>query len=441
MQLNQEVRSIIEGAFGLHAQGRLEEAVQVYDKLLARIDYDDANLLYGYGTLLAEQGYPGIALQLLQRAVAVAPKACPAWSNLGVAYRNVERLKDAEAAHAKAVELEPNNPLTLTNMAGAFVNRSMPDKVVEWGRKAIAADPEYADGHVHLALGLLEQGKFDEAWPHYEYRWKMAARKKDIRPYKAPQWKGEYVTTLAIHGEQGLGDEIMFMACYREAAKRVGRVIIECAPRLVDLFNRSFPEATIYENHSDLITAEGEPDAYIPMGSLPFVVGLPLDGKPYLARSQVAGAPKSRPLIGLSWRGGTDKTNSTLRSIPLSKWAPILCVDADFISLQYGPDDVDLEAQQCDVETLPNRDFGTIADALSRCDLVITACQTNVHLAGAMGIPCFVLTPERSAWRYCRDRMEWYDSVHLFKKRAGASWDDVISRVAIASQTRLKDAA
>jgi len=400
MQLNQEVREIVEGAFRLHQAGKRQEAVDVYDRLLARIDHDDANLLYGYGTLLAEQGYYGIALQLLHKAVMVAPNACPAWSNLGMALRNVERYSEAEAAWAKAAELEPDNPLTLTNMAGAFVNRNMADKIVEWGRKAVAADPEYADGHVHLALGLLEQGKFDEAWPHYEYRWKLKNRQQDVRPYKAPRWDGNRVGTLAVHGEQGLGDEIMFMAYFAEAAKKADRVLIECAPRLVELFKRSFG-VPCYGTHDELISAHGEPSAWVPMGSLPRYTGSPA-GRPYLSRGYHEAHP--RPLIGLSWRGGTEKTNQTLRSIPLAKFAPILCADADFISLQYGPDDVDYEAEQCDVSTLPDRKFETITEALSRCDLVITVCQTNVHLAGAMGVPCYVLTPQKSAWRYCRDR-------------------------------------
>lgn len=441
MQFNQEIVRIVETAMALQTQGRAVEATEIYDRLLARITYDDPNLLMGYGTLLASQGYYGVALQLLHKAVAVAPQYAYAWANLGTALRSVERLTDAEAAHAKALALEPGNSFFLTNMAGAYVNRNMAAKVVEFAQKAIAADPSHANAHVHLALGLLEQGKFDEAWPHYEYRWKMAERQNDVRPYTAPRWNGEHVGTLAIHGEQGLGDEIMFMACYREAAKRADRVVIECAPRLVNLFRRSFG-VPCYATHDELIAAEGEPDAYIPMGSLPAVVGLPLDGRPYLARAEGFGAQNRRPLIGLSWRGGAEKTNQTLRSIPLVKFTPVLCNQAvDFVSLQYGDDDVDMEARDCDVLTLPDRNFATIADALSRCDLVISVCQTNVHLAGAFGVQCWVLTPGKASWRYCRDRMEWYDGVELFKRKEGQNWDAVIERAATALRARYADAA
>lgn len=437
-----EVQKVVQGAIQLHQSGKLEEAADIYDQLLARLTEDDPSLLNCYGTLLAQRGQYGLAVQLLEKCVAAAPEFAWAWGNLGTAYRSVERYQDAIIAHGKALELEPNNPAMLTNMAGAHINRNSAKKAEEYARKAIAADDNFADGHVHLALSLLEQGRFDEAWPHYESRWRMDAHKMDARPYKAPRWSGERVNKLAIHGEQGLGDEIMFMACYREAAKRADHIAIECAGRLVPLFQRSFgPKAQCYPDHASLIAAEGEPDAYVPMGSLPSVVGLPMDGRLYLKRAEAL-RPKARPLIGLSWRGGTQRTNHTLRSMPLHLWAPILCTrNADFISLQYGPDDVDEEARMNDIATLPDREFMTIADALSQCDLVITVCQTNVHLAGAFGIPCFVLTPEKSAWRYCRDRMEWYDSVSLFKKKDGQKWSEVIGRVAIAANMRFADAA
>src|SRR5579864_5889083 len=99
-----EVRSLIEGAFALHAQGRTLEAFNVYDRLLARLPEDDPNLLYGYGTLLAEQGHYGLALRLLKQASEIAPKHPPVWCNLGMALRSVERYKEAEAAYAKALE-------------------------------------------------------------------------------------------------------------------------------------------------------------------------------------------------------------------------------------------------------------------------------------------------------------------------------------------------
>ncbi len=54
---------------------------------------------------------------------------------------------------------------------------------------------------------------------------------------------------LLVTAEQGVGDHLMFASMFPELvaeAPRTGRhVILECDPRLVPLFARSFPDATV----------------------------------------------------------------------------------------------------------------------------------------------------------------------------------------------------
>ena len=52
-------------------------------------------------------------------------------------------------------------------------------KVIDYMERALGLDPVHPAAHMHLALGLLEQGKFDQAWPHYEYRWDTVERVKE----------------------------------------------------------------------------------------------------------------------------------------------------------------------------------------------------------------------------------------------------------------------
>jgi hypothetical protein len=52
-------------------------------------------------------------------------------------------------------------------------------------------------------------------------------------------WKP--VKKLAIHGEQGLGDEILFLTCLAQLKDRAEEIEIEVAPRLVKLIQHSFP--------------------------------------------------------------------------------------------------------------------------------------------------------------------------------------------------------
>jgi hypothetical protein len=63
---------------------------------------------------------------------------------------------------------------------------------------------------------------------------------------------------------------------------------------------------------------------------------------------------------------------------------------------------------------------------------VISVCQTAVHLAGALGVPTWCLTPAAPAWRYriAGDTMAWYPSVTLIRQQHEGDWGPVLADVA-----------
>jgi hypothetical protein len=70
-----------------------------------------------------------------------------------------------------------------------------------------------------------------------------------------------------------------------------------------------------------------------------------------------------------------------------------------------------------------------------------------VHLAGAMGKPCFMFNPFNACWRWARGAAPWYSSVELFDQQKPGEWDAPIAamkvRVAamVAERARLAEAA
>lgn len=406
----------IEVAFAYHRAGDLKSAESVYDQILGQLPKPDPNIFFGYGTLLISQGKYGIGIALLQAAVQFAPEYAPLWTNLGCAYKYLGKDENALHCYEKAYALEPDQPDILAGIAGFWINKAEPEKVIDFSRRALALNTEHHAAHMHLAIGLMEQGKYREAWPHYEHRWETLERINDKRPYKAPKWNGEFVNKLAIHGEQGLGDEILFMSLLYKVRGMAEEIVIECADRLVDTFKDSFG-LRCYPDHASLIAAEGEPDAYVSMGSLPGIVGLP-DGRPFLKRVK----PQNRiPRIGYTWKGGTPRTNIQDRTVPVEMLDPILQTPGiEFVPVQYGS----------------GESFDDLQATIASCDLVITVCQTAVHQAGAMGVECWVLVPERAAWRYRgRDMLPWYRSVRFFKQEKG-DWNYPIQMVAASLKER-----
>lgn len=410
------LKDAIEQAFAYHRAGDLQTAESIYDQILCQIDEPDPNICFGLGTLLVSQQKYGQGLVYLKQAMKGAPSFAPGWTNIGCAYKHLGKDDLALDAYNKAFALEPEQPDILAGIAGFWINKGQAARVVEYARKALALDPDHAAAHMHLGLGLLEQGKFSEAWPHYERRWETVERVKDQRPYKAPKWNGEFVNTLAIHGEQGLGDEILYMSTLYKVRGMAEHIVIECAERLIPTFQEAFG-LKCYKDHQSLIEAECEPDAYISMGSLPGIVGLP-DGRPFLKRHYTGNRP--RPKVGYTWSGGTIRTNHKDRTLDPRLLDPILEIPGiDFVPVQYGD----------------GQSFDDLQAQIADCDLVISVCQTAVHQAGAMGVDCWVLVPERAAWRYSGpDMSPWYRSVQFFKQQNG-DWQSAIEMVA----ARLKE--
>lgn len=412
----------VETAFAYHRKGDLDQAASIYDQILGQISQPDANVFFGYGTLLISQQKYGLGIALLQAALQSAPEYAPIWTNLGCAYKHLSRDENSLYCYTKALELEPHQPDILAGVSGYWVNKNESQKVIDYARQALAIKPDHDAAHMHLALGLMEQGKYDEAWDHYEHRWETLERINDKRPYKAPMWKGEFVNKLAIHGEQGLGDEILFMSTLYKVRGMAETIVIECAERLIPTFTESFG-LKCYPDHASLIAAEGEPDAYISMGSLPKVVGLP-DGRPFLKRNRTYKGAK--PRVGYTWKGGTLRTNINQRTIDPKELDAILQIPGiDFVPVQYGEGD----------------SFDTLQQKIADCDLVISVCQTAVHQAGAMGVDCWVLVPEQAAWRYCGpDMMPWYKSVRFFKQEKG-DWQYPVQMIAASLRERYAKAA
>ncbi len=68
------------------------------------------------------------------------------------------------------------------------------------------------------------------------------------------------------------------------------------------------------------------------------------------------------------------------------------------------------------------------------CDLIITVCTSLVHLAGALGVPTWVMVPKHPAWRYQNSGpMPFYRSVRLYRQPAAedGAWLPVVQTIGL----------
>ena len=76
-------------------------------------------------------------------------------------------------------------------------------------------------------------------------------------------------------------------------------------------------------------------------------------------------------------------------------------------------------------------DLDTFAAQVAAMDLVISVSNTTVHIAGALGVPTWIMVPTMPMWRWMAERQDspWYPSVRLFRQTRANDWEDVVKRV------------
>ena len=170
-----------------------------------------ADAHYGLGLTLRHEGQVLAAVDCFLRTVCLRPDFFDAHVNLANAYEDLGRFPQAEAAFARALRLKPESPI----------------------------------GHFNRALALLRKGDLERGWREYEWRWRHNGKP---RIFSEPEWDGGHDPdrTVLVYSEQGIGDEVMFASCFGEVIARSGHCLIECEPRLLRLFSRSFPSATFF---------------------------------------------------------------------------------------------------------------------------------------------------------------------------------------------------
>jgi len=402
------------------------------------------------------------ATEMYHHAIRIKPRFAEAMNNLGHALQRLDRYEEAISWFKKAIYLMPELAESHLNLGFAYYNTGQYEAALLEFEDALRLKPSLLEARWYRSLVWLVQGQFNEGWPEYEYRFTVESVKPRHFPF--PVWQGESLVgkTLLIYAEQGLGDEIMFSACLPDVTAKAGRCIIECEPRLTQLFSHSFPQAIVIgaerDEKPEWLHSIGTVDYQISAGSLPLHFRQSWENFPlhqgYLRadperiaywRSRLDALGEGAK-IGISWRGGLVKTRKHLRSMDLASWQPILSQEgAHFINLQYGDIHSDLDTVKQLGMTIHHwqeaiDDFDDTAALVSALDVVITVCTAVVHLGGALGRPVWVMVPAIPEWRYLNrgETMPWYPSVRLIRQESLNSWQPVISKISVDLRSFIK---
>jgi hypothetical protein len=368
--------------------------------------------------------------------------------NLAEIYRLVYRLDDALAAGRRAIALDRSGAVNFVRVAKILVDCGELDDALRHYLAALAIDP--ADANAHLGIGqiLLARGDFRPGWFEYECRNKLEQARGMIPRMKAPQWNGMAVPKgrILLIGDQGFGDVFHFARYIPAVVERCGEVVLACSANLQPLLERIPGISRCFHRWQD---SPGF-TAYSLLSSLPHVFGTELQtipsSIPYLTPDpqKIANwrerlrehCPSGEFKVGLFWSGRPAHPNNRRRSMHLAQLAPLSDVPrVRLISLQKDVprQEIALAKEFKSLVDLTREfaDFDDTAAVISNLDLVVTVDSAVAHLAGALGVPVWMMTPRPSDWRWLLDRSDspWYPTLRLFRQPRPGAWDEIVSAV------------
>lgn len=398
------------------------------------------------------------ALQIFDEILLDAPDYVPALSNRGAALKAQSRHQDARRDFEKAVKIAPDLAVAYYNLGD--LQREIGDYKTAIKSFLSARLKGHLPQSTNWNMGLchLALGEYATGWDFFEDRLevpeftKMAFLGHASLPHTHIRNTCDDIIARKVFlaGEQGIGDCIMFMSMLPDLSRDAGKVICQLDQRLIGLFSRCFPEVDFINTVGIKIPEVITGDRYIRMGSLGYTyrrnIGT-FPGVPYLTphpmrvahwQSRIPTEP-GKLKVGLSWRGGSRKTNGQARSLDLQHLITLLDrSDCTFVSLQYG----DVEAEIAEFNTTRTNklicfpkadlsDFEDLAGLIGALDCVVSIDNTTLHLSGALGKPCFTPLSSRAEWRYGveGESMSWYRSVRLFRQLHSGRWTDVIDNI------------
>ncbi len=404
--------------------GDVEGAVEVLRQGQERTPHPV--LATNLGRLTWRRGDLERGLELLEWAAATAPDSAAAWLNLGDA-RVAAGDPSGEHAYRRALHLA-DRPAAI---------------------------------HWSIALDLLTRGQWARAWPHYAWRPLHPEVRQRRAPYPHLWDRPEPGGRILLWSNEGVGEDLRHAALLPMLLAAGYAIVLEIDPRLVALFQRSFPDVQVVPRAwpPGSETTRRDIVAHCALGDLPpflrldprhLPVGRPwLRADPARVRAlRTRYAEWGAPLVGLSWQSRTTPF-AEAKSVGLAAFAPLLAAGsslpgaggAAFVDLQYAA----AEAERARLPTAlaarlhrdsaidPMVDLDGFAAQVAALDLVVSSSNTTVHMAGALGVPVWTMVhcgpPITPYWLAESAGSPWYPTMRVWRQDRPGNWSQPLSGI------------
>jgi tetratricopeptide (TPR) repeat protein len=157
---------LIDTGLALYNQGKYEEAVECYDKVL-KVEPNNVYFLTNKGNALKNQGKYQEAINCYDQVLAIDPNIVDAMNGKCDILYNIGKYKKAIECYDKALRVEPNNIYALCSKGDVLYMQDKIQKAIEYYDKALRVDPNNTLAHKKIILAIARLSSH-EAIEYYD---------------------------------------------------------------------------------------------------------------------------------------------------------------------------------------------------------------------------------------------------------------------------------
>lgn len=348
----------------------------------------------------------------------------------------VERFSEAEKSLNYCINNNHKKSECYINLGKIYSHIGNDVKSIECYRKVIDnEDNELLKdiAEYNLSFRLLANYDFENGWELYEKR-TYKADEEIKNKFDKPNSINKN-DNIAIVGEPGIGDQILYSTIFTDLEKVTSNVKVFIDKRLINIFSINYKSFEFIDINFFKEYPKDQNEKIIKQASLGKYFRNKVEEFSNLKKFNIIKNPKIDSFfakkynneeikIGIAWKSKAQELGKS-KSIDLSEFSLLkLFKKCSLINLQYGEvkDEIDRFNLKSDskIEVVDDldlfEDIESLFSLVNKLDFIITTSNVTAHIAGILGKDAILLAPKNKGrmWYWHKDKISiWYPTTRI----------------------------
>ena len=418
-----------------------DKAITIFKNLIKK-NKNLAEVFFNLGIIYQKINNFDLSIKYLSKAIQEDNTNCFYFNSLGVSQQKMFNYTEAEKNYNLAITLNKNYSNAFSNLGLLKKRQGFFKEALKFFDQALVIEPENFKILYNKSICLLEMENFKEGLELYKWRQNGKYAKNNYLDLNLKLIKNKKILVTC---DQGLGDTILL--------SRYTLLLSSCGADVVFQIPKSLKE--LMKNFNKKIHVTSEPvlkDDFDYIFSLGDLLNIFQVNKSNIPKKNLYikiddqwiekwgdRIDKNKFNVGIAWQGKRGGNLDEGRSFDLNNFEKISKIkNLQLISLQKndGLEQIEDFSKTNKIINFDNEldikvKFMDTAGIMKNIDLIITSDTSIVHLAGALGVPTWLLVQKYPHW-YWQSRNDsslWYETVKIFKQKENHNWKKLFLEV------------